>query len=85
MVALNSTDPGYELSFSHGGVRSSLSFMLPALKTLLSMAPKHADRHAFQQLVVDEDALHKTSLSNEEVGLLSVICAARSAQRRQMV
>lgn len=52
------------LGFSTGGVLSSRSVMLPELNALLTIAPSDADMAHLQHLVVNEDALHKTSASN---------------------
>lgn len=52
------------LGFSGGGVLSSRSVMLPELAALLNIAPADADMAHLQHLVINEDALHKTSASN---------------------
>ena len=54
------------LGFSAGGVLSSRSAMLPELTSLLAVAPPDAALETFRYLVVDQDALHKTSAANRQ-------------------
>jgi len=53
-----------DLGLCAGGVLSSRSVMLPELAALLNAAPAGADMTLLQQLVISEDALHKTSAAN---------------------
>jgi len=53
-----------DMGFTAGGVLSSRSVMLPELVALLNVAPAGADMTLLQQLVISEDALHKTSAAN---------------------
>jgi hypothetical protein len=53
-----------KFGFSQGGVLSSRSVMLPELCTLLAVAPPRADAVCLENLVIHEDALHKTSAVN---------------------
>jgi len=57
-------DPLKKLGFSKGGVLSSRSVMLPELSALLALAPKRADAACLENLVIQEDVLHKTSALN---------------------
>jgi hypothetical protein len=53
-----------KLGFSQGGVLSSRSVMLPELSALLAVAPAQADAACLQNLVIQDDVLHKASAAN---------------------
>ena len=58
------TKQGLNLGFATSGVMSSRSVMLPELGSLLQAAHAGADTNSLQELVVEQDVLHKPSAAN---------------------